>query len=127
MGFGISQTTYAQNINGIVCDTASQPIANAHVIIKGMTNGTITNSKGEFFLHLQNKINLHDTLIITHVSYHTRILTVAALNKVKHIIALQESSRQIPEAVVIPNEQLKRRISLERLAELKKGQMLLVQ
>jgi hypothetical protein len=114
-------TSQAQTISGVVNNTASSPIANAHVIIKGMPSGTITNNKGEFLLPVQSGANLHDTLIISHVSYQTRVLSVAMLNDAKNIVVLQESSRQIPEAVVLPNKSLKRRLKFDRLAELKKG------
>lgn len=114
-------TSQAQNISGTICDTASKPIANAHVIIKGMPSGTITNNKGEFLLPVQSGANLHDTLIISHVSYQTRVLSIAMLNDAKNIVVLQEGTRQIPEAVVLPSKSLKRRLEFEPLAELKKG------
>lgn len=53
VGLFLSVNTFAQQIvvKGIVKDTTGEPIIGANVIVKGTTNGTITDFDGNFLLN----------------------------------------------------------------------------
>lgn len=59
VGLFLSVNTFAQQIvvKGIVKDTTGEPIIGANVIVKGTTNGTITDFDGNFLLNA-NKVTL---------------------------------------------------------------------
>lgn len=62
VGLFLSVNTFAQQIvvKGIVKDTTGEPIIGANVIVKGTTNGTITDFDGNFLLNA----NKGDIIII---------------------------------------------------------------
>jgi uncharacterized alpha/beta hydrolase family protein len=63
---GFSVFTYAQSkITGKVSDASGEPIIGASVIVKGTTNGTITDFDGNFSLNAPAK----STLEISYVGY----------------------------------------------------------
>ena len=57
VGLFLSVNTFAQQIvvKGIVKDTTGEPIIGANVIVKGTTNGTITDFDGNFLLNANYK------------------------------------------------------------------------
>ena len=63
VGLFLSVNTFAQQIvvKGIVKDTTGEPIIGANVIVKGTTNGTITDFDGNFLLNA----NKGDIIIIS--------------------------------------------------------------
>lgn len=60
VGLFLSVNTFAQQIvvKGIVKDTTGEPIIGANVIVKGTTNGTITDFDGNFLLNANKKVTL---------------------------------------------------------------------
>ena len=55
VGLFLSVNTFAQQIvvKGIVKDTTGEPIIGANVIVKGTTNGTITDFDGNFLVSIR--------------------------------------------------------------------------
>ena len=87
--------TYAQStITGVVVDAAnSEPIIGANVIVKGTTNGTITDFDGNFMLSVEKGA----TLEISYMGYKT--VTVSATDGMK--VELAEDSELLEEVVVV--------------------------
>ena len=81
-------------ITGIVSDTFG-PIAGANVVVKGTTNGTITDMDGRFSLDAPKGAKLQ----ISYIGYITKELTVG--DKTDYAIELVEDSQALEEVVVV--------------------------
>ena len=95
VGLFLSVNTFAQQIvvKGIVKDTTGEPIIGANVIVKGTTNGTITDFDGNFLLNA----NKGDIIVISFIGYLTQELPAAtSLN-----VILKDDTELLDEVVVI--------------------------
>lgn len=72
VGLFLSVNTFAQQI--VVKDTTGEPIIGANVIVKGTTNGTITDFDGNFLLNA----NKGDIIIISFIGYRSQEAQAAA-------------------------------------------------
>ena len=81
------------SINGIVKDTSGEPIIGANVIVKGTTNGTITDLDGNFQLSADPDV----TIIVSYVGFQTQELPAQPVMN----IVLKEDSELLDEVVVI--------------------------
>ncbi|MCQ2268473.1 MAG: TonB-dependent receptor [Bacteroidaceae bacterium] len=81
-------------VEGQVVDQTGEPIIGASVLVKGTTNGTITDFDGNFVI--QNVDN-NATLIVSYVGYITQEVKVTR-GKMK--IVLKEDSKTLEELVV---------------------------
>ena len=79
---------------GVVSD-AFGPIAGANVVVKGTTNGTITDMDGRFSLDAPKGAKLQ----ISYIGYITKELTVDT--KTDYVIELVEDSQALDEVVVV--------------------------
>lgn len=79
---------------GVVSD-AFGPIAGANVVVKGTTNGTITDMDGRFYLDAPKGAKLQ----ISYIGYITKELTVDT--KTDYVIELVEDSQALEEVVVV--------------------------
>lgn len=64
-------TSYAQDLitlKGLVSDESGEPIIGANVLVKGSTNGTITDFDGRFTLNVPK----NSTLEISFIGYETK-------------------------------------------------------
>lgn len=95
MGLFLSVNTFAQQIvvKGIVKDTTGEPIIGANVIVKGTTNGTITDFDGNFLLNA----NKGDIIIISFIGYRSQEAQAAASMN----IILKDDTELLDEVVVI--------------------------
>ncbi len=92
---GIPMFAYAQQkITGNVSDTTGEPVIGASVVVKGTTNGTITDFDGNFTLNAPPK----SILEISCVGYQTQTVTVG--DGPLRII-LKEDTEQLDEVVVV--------------------------
>ena len=57
----------SSTVNGKITDANGEPIIGASVVIKGTTNGTITDFDGNFMLEVPAKA----TLVVSYVGYKT--------------------------------------------------------
>ena len=78
---------------GIVKDTTGEPIIGANVIVKGTTNGTITDFDGNFLLNA----NKGDIIIISFIGYRSQEAQAAASMN----IILKDDTELLDEVVVI--------------------------
>ena len=92
----LSVGAYAQqlSVKGIVKDQTGEPVIGANVLVKGTTNGVITNIDGEFAL----TANKGDILSVSYVGYTSQEVPVS--EKFLNII-LKEDSELLAEVVVL--------------------------
>ena len=82
-------------ITGTVLDPTGMPVIGANIMIKGTTNGTITDMDGKFSLDVPKDA----TLVVTYVGYTNQEISVG--NHKALSITLKEDSEALDELVVI--------------------------
>lgn len=82
-------------VKGQVVDANGEPVIGASVLVKGTTNGTITDFDGNFTLNDASK----GTLIISYIGYKTKEVVVNGRNIVK--ITLKEDTEVLDEVIVV--------------------------
>lgn len=95
LGMFLSIGAYAQQISvkGHVKDVTGEPVIGANILVKGTTNGTITDLDGNFVLNApQNSI-----LVISFVGYKPAEVQVSQ----GMVVTLQDDAVLLDEAVVI--------------------------
>ncbi|WP_071145046.1 SusC/RagA family TonB-linked outer membrane protein [Bacteroides ihuae] len=91
----VSLTALAQRkINGHVSDTSGEPIIGASVLVKGTSNGTITDIDGNFSLSAEKGM-----LVISYIGYKAQELSIAGNNSFK--VILKEDTELLDEVVVV--------------------------
>ena len=96
LGLFTSVIAYSQQISvkGIVKDQIGEPVIGANVLVRGTTNGVITNVNGEFILSASKS----DVLVVSFVGYTTQEIPVSE----KQItIVLKEDTELLDEVVVL--------------------------
>ncbi|WP_418660980.1 SusC/RagA family TonB-linked outer membrane protein [Bacteroides ilei] len=85
-----------KNVKGQVFDTKGESVIGASVLVKGTTNGTITDMDGNFILS-----NVSDDAIlqVSFVGYITQDVPVAGKSEIK--VTLSEDTETLDEVVVI--------------------------
>ena len=91
-----SQKTKLQNITGRVVDITDNPIIGANVLVKGTTNGVITDIDGNFSLE---KVPVKSLLQVSYIGYETKELDVVS-GKTNLKIVMAENSKLLNEVVV---------------------------
>ena len=90
-------TVSAQNkVTGTVVDANGEAIIGASVIIKGTSNGSVTDFEGNFTI---NNVPAKGSLEISYIGYKTQ--TVALGGKTSFNITLQEDRQMLDEVVVV--------------------------
>lgn len=89
----IQQTT--KKITGTIFDDNGTPVIGANVMVKGTTNGTITDMNGKFSLDVEEGAVLQ----ISYIGYANQEITVGNQNNLS--IALKEDAEALDELVVI--------------------------
>ncbi len=84
-----------RQISGIVSDDRGEPIIGANVIVKGTTNGSITDMDGKYTLNVQSDAILQ----ISYIGYVTQEVPVGMKTNVN--IKLLEDTQNIEEIVVV--------------------------
>lgn len=79
---------------GAVIDETGLPVIGASVMVKGTTNGTITDVDGKFELTVGN----NDVLSVSYIGYETQEIRPSGNNLV---ITLKENSQMLNEVVVL--------------------------
>ena len=96
IGLFLSVGAFAQQItvNGIVKDTTGEPVIGANVLVKGTTNGTITDFDGNF----QLSANKGDIIVISFIGFTAQELPATA--ELMNVV-LKDDSELLSEVVVI--------------------------
>lgn len=84
-----------KNVQGLVVDAMGEPVIGASVVVKGTTNGVLTDLNGAFTLGAK----VGDELVISYVGYQPATVTVDGKSNVR--VTLQEDSQLIDEVVVV--------------------------
>ena len=92
----ITASAQSKTVSGTVVDKAGEPVIGASVVVKGTTNGTITDFDGNF--SLQGVPN-NGTIQISFVGYKTQDISVAGKSTVK--VTLVEDTEMLDEVVVV--------------------------
>lgn len=85
-----------KKITGTVTDSKGEPIIGANVVIKGTTNGNITDVDGKFTIE---NVGDNSILQISYIGYKTQEIPVKG--KLKYDITLAEDAESLQEVVVI--------------------------
>ena len=94
---GARGAQWAQQMNtveGLVTDANGEPIIGASIVIKGTTNGTITDLDGKFSLS-----NATGTLVISYIGYQTQEIALNGQKQLK--VVMKEDSEMLEEVVVV--------------------------
>lgn len=83
-----------RTVKGTVVDKAGEPVIGANVIVKGTTNGVITNLDGHFTV-----VNAKNTLVISFIGYRTQEIAIREQTNIR--VILQEDSELLDEVVVV--------------------------
>ena len=94
----ISIGMYAQGktVTGTVIDKTGETVIGASVVVKGTTNGSITDFDGKFTL---NNVPNDGTIEISFVGYKTQTISVAGKTNLQ--VVLEEDTEVLDEVVVV--------------------------
>jgi len=84
-----------RNLTGVVSDQTGEVVIGANIMIKGTTNGVITDIDGKFSIQVAEG----DILQISYIGYTTQEVTVGSQSTLN--ITLQEDQMALDEVVVI--------------------------
>lgn len=99
---GTSQSS-PRKITGQVKDAHGEPIIGANVIVKGTTNGTITDIDGNFTLEVPENA----TLVVSYIGFTDRTVRVGKSSEIS--VMLEEDTQNLDEVVVIGYGTMKKR------------------
>lgn len=88
------QQDKTEKVTGVVVDEKGEPLIGVSVLVKGTTNGTITNMAGEFVLSAKKG----ELLEVSYIGYTT--VMVKADIKLLHI-TMKEDTQNLDEVVVV--------------------------
>ncbi len=93
----LSFLTYAQTgpVRGIVTDENGSPIPGANVVVKGTTNGNMTDLNGHYLVNADSK----STLVFTFIGYKAQEVHVANQKQIN--VKLVPDNLQLNEVVVV--------------------------
>ncbi len=86
----------ALTVKGSVVDASGEPVIGASILVKGTTNGVITDVNGNFIL---SNVASDATLIVSYVGYKTQNISVAGKSSLN--IVLVEDAEVLDEVVVV--------------------------
>src|SRR5574344_2036140 len=90
-------STFAQGkVTGTVVDATGEPVIGASVLVKGTSNGTVTDLNGNFTISNAQK---NSTIVVSYVGYKSEIVALSGRQDVK--ITLQEDKKVLDEIVVV--------------------------
>ncbi|MDD2953567.1 MAG: TonB-dependent receptor [Parabacteroides sp.] len=86
----------SRDISGVITDTNGEPIIGANVMVKGTTNGTITDMDGRFTL---SNVPGNAVLVISYIGYTEQVVNVSGQTVINAI--LKEDTQKLDEVVVV--------------------------
>lgn len=84
-----------KKITGTVLDATGMPVIGANVMVKGTTNGTITDMDGKFSLNVEKGA----TLVVSYIGFAKQEIKVA--NQSNLSIVMKEDSEALDEVIVV--------------------------
>lgn len=83
-------------VKGQVVDSKKEPLPGVTVLLKGMTIGTVTDSKGNFSIRVPQGV---DSLIVSFIGMQTEYLRLEK-DKLEYTVVMKEDVTQLGEVVV---------------------------
>lgn len=93
---------FAQTATGLVKDKTGEPMIGVNVLVKGTTNGTITDFDGKFSIP---DVPSNATLVVSYIGYLTKEVKTGK----DLVIVLEEDNKTLDEVVVIGYGTVKKR------------------
>jgi hypothetical protein len=87
----------------IIDESTKNPLAFASVTAVGTNIGTITNTNGEFYLTIDDELNVKE-IIFQHLGYKNKILPLSSLIGKINTISMESHSIPLDEIVVRPGD-----------------------
>lgn len=84
-----------KKVSGIVLDEKGEPVIGANVMVKGTTNGTVTDMDGKFVLSVPQDASL----VISYIGYMDRTVLVGNSSEIS--VRLSENTQALEEVVVV--------------------------
>ncbi len=95
---------YAQKtITGTILDNMDEPMIGVNVLVKGTTNGAITDFDGKFTL---SNVKADDIIVCSYIGYLTEEVKVGDRTNLK--IVMKDDSKSLDEVVVVGYGQMKK-------------------
>jgi TonB-dependent Receptor Plug Domain. len=88
--------SFAQSITGTVKDESGEAVIGANVVVKGTTNGTITDFDGNFTIQ---GVKASDVLSVSYIGYLSKEIKVGSQKSIQ--IVLEPDTKTLDEVVVI--------------------------
>lgn len=98
------QQQAGKTIRGVVKDKNGEPVIGANVVVKGTTNGTITNIDGQYTL---SGVSDKDILTVSYIGYVSKEIPVKGEQNIN--ILLAEDTQTLDEVVVVGYGTVKKR------------------
>ena len=90
---GVHATQQSSTCKGVVVDSQGEPVIGASILVKGTTNGTITDFDGNF--EIQN-LRRGSVLVVSFMGYQTQEVTWNGQNL---NVVMVDDSQQLEEVV----------------------------
>ena len=91
----ISQQQGSYQLTGTILDGMGEPVIGANVLVKGTTNGVVTDLNGKFSL----QVKPNDILQISYIGYNSQEVAVKGQHTLN--ITLKEDVESLDEVVVV--------------------------
>jgi len=115
----VFNSSFSQFIEGKVIDAQTEePINGVHVYIKGVGNGTQTNSLGKFRLNTSFE-EKGISVSFSHISYFDKIVLVEESNFIN--VSLNKKTELLNEVKITHTKYLNKSIAYKKLSQMKNG------
>jgi TonB-linked SusC/RagA family outer membrane protein len=85
-----------KKVTGVVVDGTGEPVIGANVVVKGTTNGTITDFDGNYTIE---GVSANDVLVVSYIGYLSQEVPVGNQSMIK--VTLKEDTQTLDEVVVV--------------------------
>ena len=85
-----------KKVTGVGIDGTGEPVIGANVVVKGTTNGTITDFDGNYTIE---GVSANDVLVISYIGYLSQEVPVGNQSMIK--VTLKEDTQTLDEVVVV--------------------------
>lgn len=92
----VNEVQQTKSVKGVITDANGEPVIGANVIVKGTTNGTITDFDGNYVIE---GVSANDILQVSYIGYLTQEIPVGSQTDIN--IILKEDTQTLDEVVVV--------------------------
>ena len=85
-----------KKVTGVVVDGTGEPVIGANVVVKGTTNGTITDFDGNYTIE---GVSANDVLVVSYIGYLSQEIPVGNQSAIN--VTLKEDTQTLDEVVVV--------------------------